>query len=128
MTVARTRELARFVDTTLTCQGALGTVETGTDDWGFTVTEFVPTWSGRCMIYARDLDPRQVVAGEQSYTITRYTVVLPPDAPVEVGDLLRITSAPDAPDMTDLDYRIVDAPHNAWNIARMCVAETTTSG
>lgn len=118
--------LRQYVDQTLTATGTLGTTERVMDPVTLEyVDTFVPAWTGRLLAYPRDL-AADVVVGGAEYTVSRYVVLLPEDAPVEIGHRLVITDSPDAPALTELDFTIVDAPVSAWGVARQCVAEVVT--
>ncbi len=119
--------LRQYVDQTLTTTGTLGTIERVMDPITLEyVDTLVPVWTGRLLAYPRDLAFESVVVGEAEFTISRYVVLLPEDAPVEIGHRLVFTDSPDAPELTELAFTIVDAPVSAWGVARQCVAEVVT--
>lgn len=119
--------LRQYVDTTMTATGELGHVEREMDPVTLEYVDvFVPDWMGRLLMYPRDLDGREIVAGGAEYTVTKYTVVLPEDAPVSIGQTLLVTDSADAPALTNLKFTIVDAPVTTWSVARQCVADVVT--
>lgn len=85
----------------------------------------VVVYDGRCLVYAAERDAQTVMlAGVQALAVVRYTVMLPHDVPVEIGDLLKVTSSPRTDLMTGLEVHITDAPQDAYAVVRHCAGET----
>lgn len=126
----RVHELRRFVDTAMTCEGRIERVSDGwviDPETGYEVPappEIV--LDGRCLVYPADRDARVVEVGGASVPLVRYTVILPAGTAVVIGDVLQVTASPDNPNLTGERLRIVDAPLDAWEVARHCMAELTT--
>ncbi|QDO88345.1 hypothetical protein FNH13_08315 [Ornithinimicrobium ciconiae] len=120
----RHRELRRFVDSVMACEGRLREVMgVGSDDNGFPITIYETRYEGRCLIYPADRDARVVEVVGSSVPIARYTVVFPAGTSVEIGYVFDVTSSPDAPEVVGPVFRISDAPVDAWSVARQCIAE-----
>lgn len=120
-------ELRRYVDTVMTCEGRLRQVMgVESDEHGYPVTVYEDRYAGRCLIYPADREGKVVMVGEADWTIARYTVVFPAGTDVEIGYVFDVTSSPDAPEVVGPTFRIVDAPVDAWSVARHCIAETAT--
>lgn len=127
MTTPNFPALRRYVDSTLTATGLLQKVEGMVMDEE--TLEYVPAYShvftGPVLVYATVSQPETPTAGGAEYTVTDYTVVFPQETPAEVGHVLTITDAPEAPESVGAVYRISAAPRTTWAVARVCYAEVT---
>lgn len=124
----RVPQVRARTDRALTCTGRLREiVGVGEDDDGFTITLYEDRYIGRCLVYPADRDSQAVdVGGSGTWLVTRYTVILPADAEVEVGFVLDLTSSPYQPNLADGRlWRITDAPVDAWAAVRHCMAESS---
>lgn len=122
--------LRRFANSTMTCTGLIRVVTGAIFDpnTGATVTTYDDKFSGGLLIYPENNDARVVEVALATTSITRYALLLPHDADVAIGDVLKVTASPDFPALVDLDFRISDAPLDAWAVSRRCVAERGTDG
>lgn len=119
--------LRQYVNTTMTATGEIGTVsQVQNPNPPFDMIEtFNPEWTGRMLVYPLNLT-QEVVSGGAEYTVTKYAVTLPTDALVVVGKRMQVTVSPDGPELIGMKFSIVDAPGNAWSVARQCVAAVVT--
>ena len=119
--------LRQYVDTTLTATGKLqrpGGIgvdpETGAD-----VPILDDIFTGSVLVYANIAEPDNPEAGGATFTVTTYTVILPKETLVDVGDVLTVTAAPEAPESVGAVFRITAAPRQTWQVARICHAQMT---
>ena len=119
--------LRKYVDTTLTATATLqkvGDMVMDPETLEY-VPEYIDVYEGPVLIYAGISDPERPEAGGATYTVTAYTVVLPKETPVEVGHVLTVLEAPEAPETAGAVLRIASAPRQTWQVARVCYAEIT---
>lgn len=125
----RTGEMRRFVDSVMTCTGKVTRPGEGwviDPETGYEVpAPPVVIFDDKCLVYPADRDAVVVDVGGQSVPKIRYNVMLPAGSVIEIGDVLVVTSSPDNPNMVDISLRIVDAPLDAWEVARHVMAEAT---
>jgi hypothetical protein len=65
-------------------------------------------------------------AGGTTYVVGRYDVTFPADTPVVRNDLVRITAAPNDAALVGVEFKLLDVPLDAWQVARFTVAERFT--
>ncbi|MCM3554001.1 DUF6093 family protein [Janibacter melonis] len=119
--------LRQYVDSTLTATGILrrpGELVMDPETLEY-VQSFEDVYAGPVLVYATVQPPERPEAGGNVYTVTDYTVVLPQQTAVEIGDVLTVTDAPDAPESVGAAFRISAAPRTTWAVARVCYAEVT---
>lgn len=121
----RVNELARYIESTMTCTGHVRRViRVDTDPMtGQTVPVYEDVYAGPCLVYAHSNEAQVVnIAGTQP-TLSRYAVTLPAGAPIQIGDVFTATNSPLAPELEGVLLRITDTPLNAWQAALACTAE-----
>lgn len=121
----RVNELARYIESTMTCTGLVKRViRVDTDPMtGQTVPVYEDVYAGPCLVYAHSNEAQVVNIVGTTPTVSRYAVILPAGAPIQIGDVFTATSSPLAPELEGVLLRITDTPLNSWQAALTCTAE-----
>ena len=107
----------------------VGTVDYKTGNYvidpetGFEEEEWATAYTGPVLVRPEDRSSRVVDIGSVSYTVLRFDVTFPADAPVTIGYRLTLTSCPGDPTLVGIHLKLVDVPLDAWSVARFAVAE-----
>ncbi len=120
-----TPAMRSFVESTFTCRVKITRAD-GPPDPLTGLPSTATIYDGKALVYARDLDSRQVITQTTDYSVSKYVVVVPAHTPVKVRDFATVTASPDQPTMTGLKLRLVDVPLDAWGIALQCIGEHVT--
>ena len=65
-------------------------------------------------------------AGGTTYVVGRYDVTFAADAPVVRNDVVKVTSSEHDAALVGVEFKLLDVPVDAWQIARFTVAERFT--
>ncbi len=86
-------------------------------------------YQGRMLVRPTPTRSRVVEAGGQAVTLRTYDVWLPADTPAAVNGpngpwYVKVTTCPDDPALTTATLTVLDAPRDAWQVARRLVCRT----
>lgn len=124
--VMRSRVAARLTETgTVTRPGeGDGVFDPETGEYTFPPPTVVH--DGPLLVRPQNRGERVVEAGGATYALTRYDVTLPAGVDVRRADTVTVTAAPYDDALVGVSLTVLDVPLDAWQVARVCVAQRTT--
>lgn len=87
------------------------------------VREMVTVYSGRMLIRPRSGEPTSTSTDIGPWFIDKFDITLPANATAARGNLVSLTTSANDPGMIGVQFRLLDAPWDQYQIARNCVAE-----
>lgn len=115
----RKRQESLYSTTVVVGRGALRTVFDETTA-RYAVTSPMTTYDGPALV--RFEPPQLVDVGEATEQVTHYTVKLPPDTDVALGDTISVTASSFDAGLVGKRLRVLEVRFDEWQIARVCKA------
>lgn len=119
----RAKQAVQFTDEA-TVSRQVGDLETDPDTGAVTRT-FEEVYAGPCKIRPAETIGRDVTAGETELRLLRMEGKFPVDSDIRENDVVVVSSSTYDAGMAGRQYRVTDAPADAWQIARVAHLEET---
>lgn len=90
------------------------------------IEETIDVYEGPLLIQPRAASNTTVEVGGRTASVAEYDLTLPAETPVEINDLVRLTSAPTDPSLADVVFIVTSVDLDPWSAARFARMELHT--